>query len=91
MLVAVFGKHGRGGALMHGYRVVAEVVAWKYQPNADGKGEGTIEVELRDEHPAYAEQSEVSVELTTKTGGTLRWASAERFGETLIVAGPPEA
>jgi hypothetical protein len=90
MMVAVFGTQGRGGVLMYGYRQVAEVGSWKYVPNTDGKGEGTIEVELRNEHAAYADQSDVSVELQTKTGGMLRWASAERFGDTLIVAGPPE-
>jgi hypothetical protein len=89
MMVAMFGKQGRGGSILYGYRKVAEVVSWKYAPNPNGKGEGTIEVELRDQHPAYIDQSDVSVELQTKTGGMLRWESAERFGDTLIVAGPP--
>jgi hypothetical protein len=89
MLVAVFGKQGRGGAIMFGYRKIADVLTWRYTPNPGGTGEGTIEVDIANEHPAYADRSAVSVELQTKTGGMLRWADAERFGDTIIVAGPP--
>jgi hypothetical protein len=90
MLVAVFGRQGMGGRVLYGYREVARVGTWKYQP--DDKGAGTVDVELFDIHPAYAHKSDVALELTTKTGGVLRWPEAELLSDTcLVVPGPPQA
>lgn len=88
MLVAVFGRQGSGGTVMYGYRQVARVGKWAYKPEENGSG--LIDVQLYDIDPVYGSKSDVSLELTTKTGGTLRWAEAELISDTCIVvaAGP---
>lgn len=89
MIVAVFARKGHGGRVLYGYREIARVVEWSYAPNANGNGEGTIEVTLADVHPAYRHKSDVSLELTG-TRGTLRWPSAELISDScLVVPGPP--
>ncbi len=89
-MLLMFGRQGVGGRVFYGYRVIATVATWKYAPDPNGKGEGTVEVELADVNPAYAHKSRIARELTTKTGGTLRWDDAELMSDAcVIVAGPP--
>lgn len=88
MLVAVFGKQGSGGRVMYGYREVGKVGVWKFTPDATGAG--LVDVALYDVNPVYAGKSAVTLELTTKAGGTLRWPEAELISDTcVVVPGPP--
>lgn len=80
---------GNGGVIKYGFRTIANVGAWTYRPVEDGKGAGTIDAVLIDDHAAYAHKTDVAIELTKKNGTTLVWATAERFGDCLIVNEAP--
>jgi hypothetical protein len=90
----MFGKKGTGGAVKYGYRQVAGVNAWRYDPEPEHAaapvGAGTVSVDLYDIDPLWTSQQTV-FDLFVIEGKT-RWCfeNAEMMSETcFLVGGPP--